>query len=197
MTTTVTHRNSYTAAELAAFRLPGFPTARKNWYLLAAKNGWEVIARPGRGPGGVTRTFVPPPEVQALINEQRRTAADNDPIAGRTTARRAGLVETPRATYHVDPEQAIAGPVDRELLANCIAACSLAYGHRYDAAPVGEQVRVAADLYNVLLNMTRTLPGGLRSVLRLGPTGTAEQLRLLLHMGILRDWREDCGSAAP
>lgn len=47
----------FTTAEFAALDLPGFPKERKNWDLLAEKNGWEKVpgksrARKGRG-GGV------------------------------------------------------------------------------------------------------------------------------------------------
>ena len=68
MDKTVTSSNTYTAIELAELRLPGFPTSRKNWYELVAREQWDVVEKPGKGPGGVRREYIPPPEVQLMID---------------------------------------------------------------------------------------------------------------------------------
>ncbi|WP_300335568.1 hypothetical protein [Accumulibacter sp.] len=85
MTETVTQRNSYSVSELADMRLPGFPTTRQNWY--PRVKGWEFVERRGRGPAGVVRAYIPPPEVLALIKAQEGVERPDGPM--RATARQA------------------------------------------------------------------------------------------------------------
>jgi transposase InsO family protein len=54
----------YSCAELAALKLPGHPTAKKNWLALVERESWESRPRSGRGGGN---EFIPPAPVQRLI----------------------------------------------------------------------------------------------------------------------------------
>jgi hypothetical protein len=90
MNKTVTVRNTFTADELAGFRLPGYPTSRKNWYELFAREGWYFVEAPGRGPGGKRKEYIPTPAVMALIqqvqlrqafNSYREQVGMGDPLA--------------------------------------------------------------------------------------------------------------------
>ena len=58
--------HSYKVSELIRFKLPGLPASRTAWYSIVAK--WRCIPRPGKGPGGMVKTFVPPADVQRLID---------------------------------------------------------------------------------------------------------------------------------
>ena len=60
-------KTHYSCAELAALRLPGFPTAKKNWIALVEREGWENRPRVGRGGG---KEYAPPPAVLKKIRDQ-------------------------------------------------------------------------------------------------------------------------------
>lgn len=69
---TVTIGNGYGAEELAQFKLPGYPVSRKGWYDRARRDNWDIREEPGKGRGGVRQIFIPPPDVQALIDARQR-----------------------------------------------------------------------------------------------------------------------------
>lgn len=60
---------------------------------------------PGKGPGGLRREYIPPPEVQALIEAAQR--GELAPAAPRVVSHKPPRVETeqkPAPTYQVTPE---------------------------------------------------------------------------------------------
>jgi hypothetical protein len=66
---------AYSAHELAAMKLPRYPTTPKGWYAVIKKQpGWRTLHEPGKGPGGVRQVFVPPPDVMALIEARQHGA---------------------------------------------------------------------------------------------------------------------------
>ena len=71
MTDELLPKKSYTALELAALNLPGMPTTKKGWYALLMRENWEVVTTVEGGRGnksGIKRTFVPPDNIQAIID---------------------------------------------------------------------------------------------------------------------------------
>ena len=187
MTENVTLRNSYTVAELAGFGLPGLPKSRKNWYVRLRKDPWPFIERPGNGPGGIVKAFIPPPDVQALIDAMSDGAA--------AVSETAGAVDSADARWQVTstrpPEYAVnrpfrAGLVDAELLGKVSVACSAVLGRDYDAAPAGDQAVAAAGVYNALLQMVAHLPRGADALRRLDQEGLNSLMQLLLQMGVIQ-----------
>lgn len=75
-------KTHYSCAELAAFKLAGYPTAKKNWIALVEREGWERQQRSGRG-GGFE--YTPSPAVLKLIREQERI---RDAVTNPTAAQR-------------------------------------------------------------------------------------------------------------
>lgn len=69
---TVTRGYGYSAEQLAKLKLPGYPVTRKGWYDRARRENWEMREESGKGPGGVLQIFIPPPEIQALIDKVKR-----------------------------------------------------------------------------------------------------------------------------
>lgn len=94
---TVTYGYGYSAEELAQFKLPGYPVSRKGWYDRARREHWEVREEPGKGPGGIRQTFVPPPEVQTLIDARQR--GDTLPPAERPRLTRAELASLSKEVF--------------------------------------------------------------------------------------------------
>ena len=62
-------KTHYSCAELAAFKLAGYPTAKKNWIALVEREGWENRPRIGRGGG---KEYAPPPALLAQIHAQEK-----------------------------------------------------------------------------------------------------------------------------
>jgi hypothetical protein len=190
---TVTGRNSYTATELAEFCLPGFPTSRKNWYRRLRKDAWSFIERRGNGPGGVVREFIPPPDVQALIDAKRQgregaPEALDAPQAAEEGTGEAGLLRSPsRAEYAVNRAFRW-GCVDAELLARVAIACSVVHGRPFDQVGLSHQVQAAAEAYNALLSFASHLPAGPEALRQLDQEALVAQLRLLVQLGALKPW---------
>lgn len=65
-------KTHYSCGELAALRIPGYPTAKKNWIALVDREGWESKPRVGRGGGN---EYTPPPNVLKLIRKQEQVIA--------------------------------------------------------------------------------------------------------------------------
>lgn len=63
---------SYSVRKLAEMRLPGYPGTERAWLDLVKKMNWPAHEFRGNGRGGIRREYIPPPEVQALIDARRR-----------------------------------------------------------------------------------------------------------------------------
>jgi len=74
-------KTHYSCAELAALKLPGYPTNRQNWHELAKREGWELVEVKGRGgKGGIRREYLPSKTVQKQIDIQR-AVTHPDPVS--------------------------------------------------------------------------------------------------------------------
>lgn len=65
-------KKSFSAYELAALKLPGFPGTAKGWYQFVVRENWKEVEVVGSGrgrKGGVWREFIPPDGVLALVHE--------------------------------------------------------------------------------------------------------------------------------
>ena len=71
-------KTHYSCADLAALKLPDFPTAKKNWIALVEREGWNSRPRVGRGGG---KEYAPPPAVLKKIRAQEALfdRVDNPP----------------------------------------------------------------------------------------------------------------------
>lgn len=185
---TVTVRNGYTASELASMALPGWPTTRKNWYVRA--RGWPFVERAGKGPGGIVRAYIVPPEVQALIDARKGCEAATDGLAGhregdeRPSDER--LLRSPARPEYAVNMAFRGGFVDAELLARVAGACSVVHGPDFDQVGLPHQVQAVGEVYNVLLSLASHLPGGPESLRQLDQAALVAQIRVLLQMGALK-----------
>ncbi len=71
MTDKLLPKKTYSARDLASFKLPGFPTAKKAWHAYARRLNWESVFIPDSGRGcknGLREEFVPPEDVQLVID---------------------------------------------------------------------------------------------------------------------------------
>lgn len=68
---------AYSCAELAALKLPTYPTTKKGWYQTVKRENWgcEVVHGKG-GRGGVLRRYTPPPAIQKLIAQRQTVVAE-------------------------------------------------------------------------------------------------------------------------
>ncbi len=202
MDKTVTEINTYTAIELAELRLPGFPASRKNWYELVAREQWAVIEKPGKGPGGVRREYVPPPEVQAMIDavlrgetppvrERRKQSASRpERVSTPVNDRRLALRSLDMKKTVNSPKDSAQGVIDFLLLNRCFMACSKVYGVGFDKVPVSLQLQFTVDFYNALIGMAANMKGGVGAFQQLETHALVEQLRLLLQMEVVKPWCE-------
>lgn len=70
-------RTHYACAELAAMKLPGYPTTKKGWYALVQRDAWEFHDVPGKGgKDGIRREYLPPAKIARLIASRGQIAAD-------------------------------------------------------------------------------------------------------------------------
>lgn len=98
MNKTVTSGNTYSATELAAMRLPKFPTTRKSWYQIFEREKWEFVEVPGKGPGGLQRKYKPSPEVLALIEQYQRGELSPTPAPVKANPAREVQYQTMQAS---------------------------------------------------------------------------------------------------
>lgn len=76
-------KTHYSCTELAALRIPDFPTTKKGWYSLVDRAEWEFKDTPGKGGrGGIKRLYAPPLAVIKLIRKQEAAieAVINPPL---------------------------------------------------------------------------------------------------------------------
>jgi len=69
-------KTHYSCAELAALKLPGFPTTERRWRDLVEREGWEYNEHKSRGRGGIRREYLPPIKIARLIEQRSKIAAD-------------------------------------------------------------------------------------------------------------------------
>ena len=65
-------KTHYTCRELAALKLPGYPTTDEGWRLTVTREGWPCFEHKGRGRGGIRREYAPPPRVAKLIERAEK-----------------------------------------------------------------------------------------------------------------------------
>jgi len=63
-------KTHYSCAELAALRLPGFPTTERRFRDYVERESWPFIEEKSRGRGGIKRLYAPPPAVLKKIRDQ-------------------------------------------------------------------------------------------------------------------------------
>ena len=139
------------------------------------------------------RDYLPPAEVQALIDARKGGAAAAeeraDPeVTEEGTSAAGGLSSPSRPEYAVN-RAFRGGVVDADLLARVARACSVVHGGDFDQAGLPHQVQAVAEVYNVLLSFASHLPGGPESLRQLDQEALVAQLRVLLQMGALKPWR--------
>lgn len=78
MEVTSEKRGFYSAADLAAFRLPNFPTTDRAARTRAESEGWEFVEEKSPGRGGVKRLYKPPQAIADLIAQHQLRAAFDD-----------------------------------------------------------------------------------------------------------------------
>lgn len=61
-------KTHYSAAELAAMKLPGYPTTRQGWFRIVKRESWEFKELKGPGRGGICREYAVPTKVAILID---------------------------------------------------------------------------------------------------------------------------------
>jgi len=69
-------KTHYSCAELAALKLPGFPTTPEGWAKVVEREGWEYNEHKSRGHGGLRREFLPSIKIAKLIESRGKIAAD-------------------------------------------------------------------------------------------------------------------------
>lgn len=143
------------------------------------------------------RAYLPPPEVQALIDAQgsgggvsAAEPADQVQNEGRKLGHQGSRVSAQRAPEYAVNRAFPGGSIDAELLARVALACQVVHGSAYHAAGLPEQVKAAARVYNVLLSLTANLPGGSDNLRQLDQDGLTAQVRVLVQMGTVKPWPE-------
>ncbi len=95
-------KSHYSAAELAALRLPGLPTSERNIRARADREGWNYVVTPSRGRSGERREFA----AASLPAEARAGLLQHAVTAVTATAR-----TLPKQSSAVRPTGALAAPV--------------------------------------------------------------------------------------
>ena len=63
-------KTHYSCSDLAAHRLPGFPSTERAWRDLVDRESWAFIEEKSRGRGGIKRLYAPPAVVMKAIRKQ-------------------------------------------------------------------------------------------------------------------------------
>lgn len=83
-------KTHYSCADLAALKLPNFPTSRQGFELLVDRESWTFVEEKSRGRGGVKRLYAPPPAVLKAIRKQEQAiSAVENPTALQKVMRNA------------------------------------------------------------------------------------------------------------
>jgi hypothetical protein len=171
--------------------LPGKPTSRKAWYTLVAREGWSWIEVAGKGgKTGRRKEYRPPDDVLQLIAARAGAGGADVPEVRYVTApESAGAkvgVECPGNGEYAVNRAFPAGQVDADLLRLVASACAAVLGNGYEEGETGDQVRIAAGAYNVLVGLFGHIQGGIDALRRLDQEGLTSQVRLLFQMGLLQ-----------
>lgn len=68
-------KTHYSCAELAGFKLPGFPTTERRMRDFVERESWDISEIKSRGRGGIKRFYAPPSTLLKQIHEQERIRA--------------------------------------------------------------------------------------------------------------------------
>lgn len=179
----------YSARDLADMHLPGFPDTERAW-LDRAKNGaWKFKEVPGRGRGGIKRIYIPPAEIQALIEARQRGElpsehAVREPVAAYSVQLTAGdkRADTLNGLKNQEPSN-LRGEVDESILLVCLQACGAVYRDEFVKQEIAVQLGYAVDLYNLLVRMCHGQGKTFETVKRLEVKELAEQLGAFIKLG--------------
>lgn len=69
-------KTSYTCSELAALKLPQYPTSERRWRDLVEREAWEFTEQKSRGRGGIRRAYAPSTKVARLIASRTKIAEE-------------------------------------------------------------------------------------------------------------------------
>lgn len=151
---------AFSAFELANLKLPRYPTTPKGWYSVVKNEGWGVREEPGKGPGGMRRTFVPPPEVQALIDarlndESTRPIATEESKASKAKQMRIQNILTGLHAYQkYDNRESnlpeITLPLYPEIAEKIGVALAQTYGLGYNSLNISIRTDLFSALYSAL-----------------------------------------------
>lgn len=179
-------RGFYSAVELAALKLPGFPTTDRAARTRAEAEGWEFVLVKSRGAKGSTKRYRPPAEIQALI-DRGEPAGCTVPAALQSQSQ--SQVDPATRAYGVaEPGPSdVNSEINAHLLWLCHDACLQVHGEAFTRENIQVQIDYAVDLYNLLLRLSAAKRANARSnpkdFNRLDAEDMGSQLRLLLQMG--------------
>ena len=178
----------YSAAELAALKLPGFPTTDRAARTRAEAEGWPFVVVKSRGAKGETKKFRPPIEIQELIaSSERRGLPSPGPYSE--------LAPVPPINVQQTRHYSVAEPgpsnsdveINAHLFWLCHKACLQVHGEAFSKESVQVQINYAVDLYNLLLRLSSAKRANAGSnpqdFNRLDSEDMAAQLRLFVQMG--------------
>ena len=148
---TVTTGNSskaFSAHELAALKLPRYPTTPKGWYAVVKQPGWRTLLEAGKGPGGTRQVFIPPPEVIKLIEERQRENLQYPKTESKAFhSRESGFTVAP----DVSEFARVGGGVKAELLSPSAEWLYLAVGAINEAGWLPDSVKANKKAQSVLV----------------------------------------------
>ena len=152
----------YSAAELAALKLPGFPTTDRAARTRAEAEGWPFVVVKSRGAKGETKKFRPPVEIQELIARAvqgtgARSMFSTCPCYPVKCSARTSYGIAEPGPYNSDAE------INAHLFWLCHEACLQVYGEAFGKVSVHVQIDYAVDLYNLLLRLSAAKRGNARS----------------------------------
>jgi hypothetical protein len=173
----------FSARDLAEMHLPGLPDTERAWLDRVKNGGWKFREIPGRGRGGIKRIYLPPPEIQALI-EARQSPIPIKPASDKPPPR----VEVPAmALYRAAAQPSEPhGEVDERVLSGCLVACSAVHGEEFANLSTAQQLGYTVDFYNLLVRMCHSQGVAIGDMQRLETKGLAEQLGAFVKLGWAR-----------
>lgn len=79
-------KTHYSCAELAALKLPGYPTTPEGWAKVVEREGWEFNEHKSRGRGGIRREYLPPAKIARLIESRSKIQTEGTAAAATRAA---------------------------------------------------------------------------------------------------------------
>lgn len=175
------------AAQIASLRLEGVPRTARRVHDYAERHGWNVRLVASSGPKGCRREYLLPGHLSnAVAARSGADPADARYVMAPESAGAKVGVECPGNGEYAVNRAFPAGQVDAELLRLVASACAAALGKGYEEGETGDQVRIAAGAYNVLVGLFGHIQGGIDALRRLDQEGLTLQVRLLVQMGLLQ-----------